>query len=101
MYIYNRWKDVKHAPIKHTQSSTHQSSRSTVSRISPLWITVLVWAASNLLLLVLQALKLGIGFHVHPLGEDREMIRLMANHPGLEMHRAFWATLESRNPLAP
>ena len=28
-------------------------------------------------------------------------IRLMANYPGLEMHRQFWATLESRNPLAP
>jgi len=88
------------------QSSTHQAStrqtfRSTVSRISPLWIIFLVWAASNLLLLALQALGLGVGFHVHPLGEDRQMIRLMANYPGLEMLRQFWATLESRNPLAP
>jgi hypothetical protein len=83
------------------QSSTHQTSPSTVSRISPLWIIFLVWAASNLLLLALQALGLGVGFHVHPLGEDRQMIRLMANYPGLEMHRQFWATLESRNPLAP
>jgi hypothetical protein len=82
-------------------SNAHQSFRSTVSRISPLWIIVLIWAASNLLLLVLQALNLGIGFHVHPLGEDREMIRLMANYPGLEMHRGFWARLETRNPLAP
>jgi len=29
------------------------------------------------------------------------MIHLMANYPGLEMHREFWGTLESRNPLAP
>jgi hypothetical protein len=29
------------------------------------------------------------------------MIHLMANYPGLEMHRQFWGTLESRNPLAP
>ena len=72
-----------------------------MSRISPLWIIVLVWAASNLLLLALQALRFGVGFNVHPLGEDREMIRLMANYPGFEMHRQFWATLESRNPLAP
>jgi hypothetical protein len=33
--------------------------------------------------------------------EDRKMIHLMANYPGLEMHRQFWGTLESRNPLAP
>jgi hypothetical protein len=72
-----------------------------VSRISPLWIIVFVWAASNLLLFALQALRLGVGFHVHPLGEDREFTRLMANYPGLEMLRQFWATLESRNPLAP
>src|SRR3979490_2612248 len=83
------------------QSSTHQTSRSTVSRISPLWIIVLVWAASNLLLLALQALRFGVGFNVHPLGEDREMIRLMANYQGLDMVRGFWANLESRNPLAP
>jgi hypothetical protein len=83
------------------QSSTHQTSRSTASRISPLWIIVIVWAASNLLLLALQALGFGVGFNVHPLGEDREMIRLMANYPGLEMYGQFWATLEGRNPLAP
>jgi hypothetical protein len=83
------------------QSSTHEIFRSTVSRISPLWIIVLAWAASNLLLLALQALGFGVGFSVHPLGEDREMMRLMANYPGLELHRQFWATLESRNPLAP
>jgi hypothetical protein len=65
-----------------------------------LWIIVLVWAASNLLLLALQALGFGVGFNVHPLGEDRNMIRLMANYPSLELHRQFWATLESRNPLA-
>src|SRR5271166_5611518 len=83
------------------QPSTRQTFRSTVSRISPLWIIVLVWAASNLLLLVLQALGFGVGFTVHPLGEDRNMIRLMTIYPGLELHRQFWATLESRNPLAP
>lgn len=83
------------------QSSTHQTSRSTVLLISSLWIIFLVWAASNLLLLGLQALRFGVGFHVHPLGEDREWIRLVANYPGLEMHRQFWATLETRNPLAP
>src|SRR5271165_6930595 len=83
------------------QSSMHQASRSTVSRISPLWIIVLVWAASNLLLLALQALRFGVGFHIHPLGEDREMMRLMADYPGLELHRQFWETLERRNPLAP
>jgi hypothetical protein len=83
------------------QSSTHQTSRSTASQISPLWIIVLVWAASNLLLLALQALRFGVGFNVHPLGEDREMIRLMANYQGLDMVRGFWANLESRNPLAP
>jgi hypothetical protein len=79
----------------------HQPFRSTVSRISPLWIIVFVWAASNLLLLALQALRLGVGFHVHPLGEDREFTRLMANYPGLELHHQFWTTLETRNPLAP
>jgi len=72
-----------------------------VSRISPLWIIVIVWAAGNLLLFALQALRLGVGFHVHPLGEDREFTRLMANYPGLELHRQFWTTLETRNPLAP
>jgi hypothetical protein len=66
-----------------------------------LWIIFIVWAASNLLLLGLQALRLGVGFHVHPLGEDREFTRLMANYPGLELHHQFWATLETRNPLAP
>jgi hypothetical protein len=87
------------------QLSTHQLTdktfRSTVPRISPLWIIVLVWAAGNLLLLVLQALGFGVGFNVHPLGEDRVMIRLMANYSGLNMHRAFWDMLESRNPLVP
>ena len=83
------------------QSSTRQTSRSVVVRISPLWVIVLVWAASNLLLLGLQALGLGVGFHVHPLGEDREFTRLMANYPGLELHHQFWTTLETRNPLAP
>jgi len=62
---------------------------------------VIVWAGSNLLLLALQALGFGVGFNVRPLGEDRQMIRLMANYPGLEFHGQFWATLESRNPLAP
>jgi hypothetical protein len=75
--------------------------RCTVSRISPLWIIVIVWGASNLLLLALQGLGFGVGFHVHPLGEDRNMIRMMANYPGLELHHQFWATLETRNPLAP
>src|SRR6516162_10176705 len=83
------------------QSSTHRTFRSTVSRISPLWIIFIVWAASNLLLFALQALGFGVGFHVHPLGEDREFTRLMANYPGLELHHQFWATLETRNPLAP
>jgi hypothetical protein len=82
------------------QSSTHQTSRTTASQISPLWVIFGVWVASNLLLLALQALGFGVGFNVHPLGEDRNMIRLMANYPGLELHRQFWATLESRNPLA-
>ena len=83
------------------QSSTHRTSRSTVSRISPLWIIVIVWAASNLLLFALQGLGLGVGFHVHPLGEDREWIRLMAKYQGLEMCGQFLVELESRNPLAP
>jgi hypothetical protein len=83
------------------QSSTHRTLRSTVSRISPLWIIFIVWAASNLLLLALQPLRLGVGFQVHPLGEDREFTRLMANYPGLELHHQFWETLETRNPLAP
>src|SRR6516162_8295193 len=83
------------------QSSTHRTFRSTVSRISPLWIIFIVWAASNLLLLALQGLGLGVGFHVHPLGEDREFTRLMANYPGLELHHQFWTSLETRNPLAP
>jgi|SRR6516225_5658729 len=71
------------------QSSTHRTSRSTVSRISPLWIIVIVWAASNLLLFALQGLGLGVGFHVHPLGEDREWVRLMAKYQGLEMCGQF------------
>jgi hypothetical protein len=72
-----------------------------MSRISFLWIVVIVWAASNLLLLALQGVGLGVGFHVHPLGEDREFTRLMANYPGLELHHQFWTSLETRNPLAP
>ena len=72
-----------------------------MSRISPLWIIFIVWAASNLLLLALQGLGLGVGFHVHPLGEDRELSGLTANYPGLELHHQFWTTLETRNPLAP
>jgi hypothetical protein len=83
------------------RSSTHQAFRSAVSRISPLRIIVLVWTASNLLLLAMQVLNVGVGFNVHPLGEDRRMIRLMANYRGLEMHRQFWGTIEKRNPLAP
>jgi hypothetical protein len=86
---------------RQSSTSTHHTSRSTVLRVSPLWIIILVWAASNLLLLALQVFRLGVGFHVHPLGEDREWIRLVANYPGLEMPRQFWATLERRNPLAP
>jgi hypothetical protein len=66
-----------------------------------LWIIFIVWAASNFLLLALQALSLGVGFRVHPLGEYREFTRLMANYPGLELHHQFWETLETRNPLAP
>jgi hypothetical protein len=66
-----------------------------------LWIIFIVWVASNLLLLGLQSLRLGVGFIVHPLGEDREFTRLMSNYPGLELHHQFWATLETRNPLAP
>jgi hypothetical protein len=65
-----------------------------------LWIIFLVWAAGNLLLLGLQALRFDVGFIVHPLGEDRKMIRLMADYPSLKMHQQFWATLEGRNPLA-
>jgi hypothetical protein len=88
-----------------TQESAEPSARQafpfTVSRISPLWIIVLVWAASNLLLLALQGMGFGIGFNVHPLGEDRKMIRLMTNYPGLELHGQFWSNLENRNPLAP
>jgi hypothetical protein len=65
-----------------------------------LWVIVLVWGASNLVLLALQAMGLGVGFNVHPLGEDREFTRLMANYPGLELHHQFWTKLETRNPLA-
>src|SRR6516162_7901147 len=83
------------------RSSTHRTLRSTVSRISPLWIIFIVWAASNLLLIALQGLGLGVGFQVHPLGEDREFTRLMANYPGIELHHQFWETFETRNPLAP
>jgi hypothetical protein len=72
-----------------------------VSRISPLWIIFFVWAASNLSLLALQTLGFGVGFNVHPLGEDREFTRLMANYPGPELYHQFWTTLETRNPLAP
>jgi hypothetical protein len=61
---------------------------------------VLVWAASNLLLFALQALSLGMGFHIQPLCEDRSWIHLMANYPGFEMHRQWW-TWASRSPLAP
>src|SRR5215469_5895028 len=92
---------VSTGPLSTQKSSTHQASLSTVWRISPLWVIVLVWATSNLLLLVLQALGFGVGFNVRPLGEDREMIRLMANYPGLELHHKFWTTLEARNPLTP
>ena len=83
------------------QLSTQQTTLSTKWRISPLWIIVLVWAAVNLLLLGLQALRFDVGLNVHPLGEDRVMIRLMANYPGLKMNQQFWATVEGRNPLAP
>src|SRR5206468_11405759 len=83
------------------QSSRHHTSRPVVLRVSPLWIIILVWAASNLSLFALQAFRFGVGFHVRPLAEDREWIRLAANHPGLEMVQQFWATLEKRNPLAP
>src|SRR5438309_805927 len=78
------------------QSSAHQTFRSTVSRISPLWMILLICAASSLLLLALQALRVGMGFHVHPLGEDRVWIRMMANYPGFEMDRQWWS-LASRN----
>ena len=80
------------------QSSTHRTSRSTVSRISPLWIIVFVWAASNLLLFALQGLGLGVGFHVHPLGEDREWIRLMAKYQGLEMCGQFLVDVGKPEP---
>jgi hypothetical protein len=80
------------------QTTIDQTSRTRVFRVSPLWIILLVWAASNLLLLVLQSLRLGVGFHVHPTGEDRVWIRLMANYPGFELNRQYWA-IASRNPL--
>jgi hypothetical protein len=48
----------------------------------------------------LQALRLGVGFHVHPLGEERVFIRLMANYPGLQMDKQWWG-MASRNPLVP
>src|SRR6516164_7529783 len=84
------------------ESNTHHRTfQTTVSRISPLWIIVIVWAASTLLLLALQGLGLSVGFHVHPLGDDREFTRLIANYPGLELHQQFWTRLETRNPLAP
>jgi hypothetical protein len=83
------------------QLSMHQTSRSKVFRISPLWIIFFVWAASNFLLLALQPLGLGVGFNIHPLGEDREFTRLMTNYPGPELFYKFWTTLEGRNPLAP
>jgi hypothetical protein len=82
------------------QSSTQGTCRSTSSRISPLWMVVFVWAASNLLLLALQTLRLGVGFHIYPLCEDRSWIHLMTNYPGFEMHRQFWSWT-SRSPLAP
>jgi hypothetical protein len=80
--------------------STPQTPRSTFSRISPLWMIVLAWAASNALLLALQALRLGVGFHVHPLGEDRVWTHWMVNNPGFALDRQFWQN-QSRNPLAP
>ncbi|MBV9672938.1 MAG: hypothetical protein JO076_08975, partial [Verrucomicrobia bacterium] len=82
-------------------SSIHPISRPTAFRLSPLWIIILVWAASLLLLLLLQALNSGIGFHIRPLAEDREWIRLVQKYSGIEMVRQFWETLEKRNPLAP
>src|SRR5271166_5075988 len=100
-HIYTAAKMLSTHQSSTRQSSTYQTPRSTGSRISPLWIIFIVWAASNLLLLALQALGLGVGFQVHPLGEDREFTRLMANYPGLEFHHQFWTTLETRNPLAP
>ena len=60
---------------------------------------VIVWAASNLLLLALQTLRLGVGFHIYPLCEDRSWIHLMTNYPGFEMHRQWWSWA-SRSPLA-
>ena len=83
------------------ESSTCPTSRSTVSRISPLGMIVLVWAAGIVVLLALQALGFGVGLRVRPLAEDRYLIRLMANYHWLEVPRQFWATVESRNPLVP
>ena len=100
-YLYTAGKMLSTHQSSTQQLGTHQTVRSTVSRISPLWIIFIVWAGSNLLLLGLQALGLGVGFNVHPLGEDREFTRLLANYPGLELHHQFWTTLETRNPLAP
>ena len=100
-YLYSAEKMLSTDRSSTQQLSTHQASQSTLSRLSPLSIIFIVWAASNLFLLALQALGLGVGFHVHPLGEDREFTRLMANYPGLELHHQFWTTLETRNPLAP
>jgi len=100
-YIYTAGRMLSAHQLRTSQSSTHRTFGSTMSQISPLWIIVLVWAASNLLLLALQGLGLGVGFHVHPLGEDRELNGLTANYPGLELHHQCWTTLETRNPLAP
>jgi hypothetical protein len=89
-YILHRSKDVKHGPIKYPPDFPVYA----VANFAFVAI-VLVWAASNLLLLALQALGFGVGFHVHPLGEDRELTRLMANYPGLEMQLQFWTALET------
>jgi hypothetical protein len=58
------------------------------------------WLAGNALLLLLQALGRGVGFHVWPMGEDHNWVWLLRACTSKQLPSAFWQ-IDGRNPLSP
>jgi hypothetical protein len=63
-------------------------------------LLAVLWAASQLLLGILQYTGTGMGFKVWPMGEDRVWLTMMQNSSGTGLAKMFW-TINDRNPLSP
>ena len=58
------------------------------------------WASLLTLIAAYQALQLGTGFDVWPIGEDRAWIDILQTGKGANAASVFW-TINDRNPLSP